>query len=115
MSELKISGQFIAATKYQQLAEKFGIQKFYLDNTTNAKYPSVAEFQVINKKIDLGDIKKDETIIVYFNITGRKVKRKSDGKEVFVQNLTAWKVEKVESSPEGGDDLFPDGDDDLPF
>lgn len=91
MSNLKITGQFKAATKTKQITDKFSVQKFYIDFDVDKEYPGIAEFQINNNKIDISQLTKGDEITVHFNISGRKWKK--EDRSGWVQNLTAWKID----------------------
>jgi len=119
MSNLVIRGKYIASLPQQTFGNDFKVQKFYLDTTDNPEYPSQAEFQVIQDKVNLGMFKKDDEVDVSFNIRGRKVAKKDGSGDVFVQNLEAWKVFKVEGQQQAPPPQTPptggNNEDDLPF
>jgi len=113
---VKIKGQFKVAAEYKQFTDSFGAQKFYMDIDMDSEYPSVAEFQVNNNKIDLSQFKAGQEMTVSFNISGRKVEK--DDKSWFFQNLTAWKIDTEQASAapvQQAEQIPPPDKDDLPF
>ena len=111
---LEITGHLKAVSEYKQITEKFGVQKFYLDIDKNSQYPSVAEFQIVNKKIDINTIPVNTEITVSFNISGRKWEK--DGRSGFAQSLNAWKV-TTSTIQASAPEQVPNGeqDDILPY
>ena len=113
---MKITGLFKAAGKPRQVTDKFTVQKFYMDTEVDTDYPSIAEFQINNEKVDVSQLKPGDKITVHFNIYGKKWEK--DGRSGFIQNLVAWKIEQDTPQVEAGpvDELERDaGQDDLPF
>jgi hypothetical protein len=120
---LEITGKY----KAQMQPKGYGsegktITKFYIDIDTDTNYPSIAEFQFFNDKVNLAGFKPGDVVTVHFNISGKKTEYAKDGvaKSGFFQNLIAWKIEvkqvtqqpAAKPAPAGGVDM---GEDDLPF
>ena len=81
-------------------AKDFGqnkLQKFYVDIEKESKYPSVAEFQIWNDKINISDLKEGDLLNISFNISGRKWEK--EGRTGFAQSLNVWKLNKESEQP----------------
>ena len=95
---LEIKGLFKAATKPKEYgSDGKTVTKFYVDIDLDSQYPSVAEFQFFDNKIDTQKFTKGDPINVCFNISGRKTEYVKDGKTVsgFFQSLKAWRVDLI--------------------
>lgn len=88
---LQLKCNFKAAAKPFEYAEGKTIHRFWVDIDQDSQYPSVAEFQFFNNKIDISQLKVGDEITVLFNISGRKWEK--DGKSGFNQSLNVWKIE----------------------
>lgn len=88
--------------------------KFYLDTDPDTQYPSQVEMEVYQDRIDLSKFKAGDKVEVNINFKGAT--RPYNGKNVFFQNIDAWKMELV-SAPATPPATPPDDNpsDDLPF
>lgn len=88
--EIKVKGLFKAKGQVKEL-KKGSITKFYVDIDTDSEYPTIAEFQFWNDKVNIEHLKAGDDITILFNINGRKWTNK-EGEKIFLQSLTAWRI-----------------------
>jgi hypothetical protein len=110
----KIDAKFkAAAAPFEYATGKF-INRFWCDIDTETQYPSIAEFQYFNDKVNISDLKAGDDITVHFNIVGRRWEK--NGKSGFTQNLSIFKVERHNSlEPSTSPIPKAGGSDRLPF
>lgn len=111
---LQLKCNFKAAAKPFEYAEGKTIHKFWVDVDTDTQYPSIAEFNFFNNKVDISQLKAGDEITVNFNISGRKWEK--DGKSGFNQSLIVWKIDTAQPAQQKPvQNATTDGTDDLPF
>jgi len=122
----EITGKLVAKFNIVQRTETFKTREFVIEKnedingrtiTNYVKFQCVQDKTAIPDRFNLGDDVK-----VMFNIKGTKWVK--DGKENYITNLDAWRMETVRLSADGGSDAPPnfipdappmDAVDDLPF
>lgn len=122
----QITGTIYRIEETVQVSEKFKKREFVLVTTEeiNAKtYFNYVKMQLVQNKCDLLDYYAEgEEVTVSFNVKGNKWEK--DGKENFITNLDAWRIESTGTKPTGngvppsnagGYNPSPEGADGLPF
>ena len=122
----EITGKLVAKYDTVQRTETFKTREFVIEKTEDiggrtisnyVKFQSVQDRTSMPDRFNIGDEVK-----VSFNIKGTKWVK--DGRENYITNLDAWRMEHVKLGQETGNNApqssavdFPPGDmvDDLPF
>jgi hypothetical protein len=119
----EITGKLVAVFDIVQRTETFKTREFVIEKsediggrviTNYVKFQCVQDKTAMPDRYNLGDEVK-----VQFNIKGTKWVK--DGRENYITNLDAWRMETTKLSQSGGDasynDMPPPSDniDDLPF
>lgn len=122
----EITGKLVAKYDTVQRTETFKTREFVIEKTEDiggrtisnyVKFQSVQDRTSMPDRFNIGDEVK-----VSFNIKGTKWVK--DGRENYITNLDAWRMEHVKLGQEPGNNApqssavdFPPGDmvDDLPF
>lgn len=102
---MEITGKLLDKFPTQQVTDKFKKQEFVVEFAENPQYPELIKFELIQDKcgeIDQYDI--GHTITVAFNLKGRKWDDPKGGTKYF-NTLHAWRIKKVEETPQDADDL----------
>ena len=110
--KLELKAHFKAAGVEKQVGE-MSVTKFYVDIDKDSEYPSIAEFQFWGDRIDPSKFQPGDEVTVKFDIKGKKWTN-PEGKEYFLQNLTAWSMVNnsavTEQAADKDNDMEP-----LPF
>lgn len=120
----EIVGKLVAVFDIVQRTETFKTREFVIEKTEDIGgrvITNYVKFQCVQDKTSMPDrYKIGDEVKVQFNIKGGKYTR--DGKENYITNLDAWRMETVKMGQSGGDntnynDMPPPADavDDLPF
>lgn len=120
----EITGKLVAVFDTVQRTETFKTREFVIEKTEDIGgrvITNYVKFQCVQDKTTMPDrFQSGETVKVLFNIKGTKWVK--DGRENYITNLDAWRMESVKLSQEGaGQDAYhdtpPPSDvvDDLPF
>ena len=119
----EISGKLVAKYDTVQRTETFKTREFVIEKsddiggriiTNYVKFQSVQDKTALADKFNLGD-----EIKVFFNVKGSKWSK--DGKENYITNLDAWRMEAIKLSTDSAENNYSqvpapeDIVDDLPF
>lgn len=122
----EITGKLIAKYDIVQRTESFKTREFVIEKSDDiggrvinnyVKFQCVQDKTTMVERFNLGD-----SVKVSFNIKGTKWTK--DGKENYITNLDAWRMETVKLNSENETDIPPsfvpteapnDTSDDLPF
>ncbi|GGH79492.1 hypothetical protein HNQ91_005081 [Filimonas zeae] len=117
------TGKLVAKFDIVQRTETFKTREFVIEKTEDINGRAVTnylKFQCVQDKTSLPDrFAMGEEVKVMFNIKGTKWVK--DGRENFITNLDAWRMESVKMAQQGAEntqysDMPPqDVVDDLPF
>ena len=95
-----VTGKYLGTGKVKEVGQNgYTVRSFWIDITTNPEYPNTPEFQLKGDKVNLvNDLKPGQTIVVKYNLDGRKYDKTADGgKKGVVTNLNAWRIEVVQT------------------
>ena len=96
----------------KQITESFKKREFVL-KIEDGKYEQFVLFQMTQDRVDILDkYKKGDSVTVSFNLSGKPYTNK-EGETKYFSNLTAWKVQKVES--EAPAPVAEEDEENLPF
>lgn len=124
----EITGKIAAIYPVVQRTESFKTREFVIEKTEDIGSRTITnyiKFQCVQDRTTLLDrMKVGEEVKVHFNLKGSKWVK--DGRENFITNLDAWRIEQLVPSVQAGADLMPpsaaytdvpatDPVDDLPF
>lgn len=119
----EITGKFIAKFDIVQRTETFKTREFVVEKTEDINGRTITnyvKFQCVQDKTAMPDrFNIGDEVKVLFNLKGSKWMK--DGKENYITNLDAWRIESVKlgdqnSAPDFIPDAPPaDAVDDLPF
>ncbi len=122
----EITGKLIARFDIVQRTETFKTREFVIEKTEDINGRTItnyAKFQCVQDKTAMVDrFNIGDEVKVQFNIKGTKWMK--DGKENYITNLDAWRMETVKISQDAAssdqvnyNDMPPamDASDDLPF
>ncbi len=122
----EIAGKLIAVYNTVQRSETFKTREFVVENAEESNgrvFTSYVKFQCTQDRTSLPDkFKIGDSVKVSFNIRGTKWSK--DGKDNYITNLDAWRIEPSQSAtgnayasqPAGSDaNTDSEGEDDLPF
>ncbi len=112
MSDLKLEGKLIVVKDTEQVTTTFSKREFVIE--TDEQYAQLVKFELINTKCsEIDAFKIGDSIIVHFNVRGRKWTNPK-GEEVYFVSLNAWRLENVGSSAAAPNDIPPPTADDIP-
>lgn len=124
----EITGKIAAIYPVVQRTESFKTREFVIEKTEDIGSRTITnyiKFQCVQDRTTLLDrMKVGEEVKVHFNLKGSKWVK--DGRENFITNLDAWRIEQLVPSVQAGADPMPppaaytdvpatDPVDDLPF
>lgn len=124
----EITGKIAAIYPVVQRTESFKTREFVIEKTEDIGSRTVTnyiKFQCVQDRTAILDrMKVGEEVKVHFNLKGSKWMK--DGRENFITNLDAWRIEQFVPSAQAGADPMPpsaaytdmpatDPVDDLPF
>jgi len=125
----EITGKLVAKYNIVQRTESFKTREFVIEKTeefSGRTITNYVKFQCVQDKTAMPDrFNLGDEIKVSFNIKGTKWVK--DGKENYITNLDAWRMEQVKIGQQNGGDMPPPSDfaqgftqsneivDDLPF
>ncbi|MCU0334150.1 MAG: DUF3127 domain-containing protein [Chitinophagaceae bacterium] len=124
----EITGKIAAIYPVVQRTESFKTREFVIEKTEDIGSRTVTnyiKFQCVQDRTTILDrMKVGEEVKVHFNLKGSKWVK--DGRENFITNLDAWRIEQFVPSAQAGADPMPpasaytdmpatDPVDDLPF
>ena len=114
----EMEGTLIMRANTVQVSDKFQKREFAIE--TSGEYPQKIKFQLKQDKVSLVDgINKGDKLKVYFNVDGYSWEKNNETN--YGVNLSAWKIEVVESTKELIEDTTKkvaeaiDADNGLPF
>lgn len=97
----EVQGKLIVKGDVQEFgANGFKVRKFVVEipHQSNPDWNQFRELQLTQDRCDLLEPHKvNEEIKVQFNLDGRRYEK--DGKTMYFNSDTAWRIEKVESAP----------------
>jgi hypothetical protein len=121
----EITGKLVAVFDIVQRTETFKTREFVIEKSEDIGgrvITNYVKFQCVQDKTAMPDrFNKGDDVKVQFNIKGTKWMK--DGRENYITNLDAWRMETVKLGQSGGNDAVnyndmpPPGEivDDLPF
>ncbi len=124
----EVTGKLVAKFNIVQRTESFKTREFVIEKTDEFNGRTISnyiKFQCVQDKTALPDrYNLGDEVKVSFNIKGTKWVK--DGKENYITNLDAWRMEQIKLNQQGGgtsNNEAPMGDfspsnelvDDLPF
>ncbi len=122
----EITGKLVAKFDIVQRTESFKTREFVIEKSEDINGRTITnyvKFQCVQDKTAMPDrYNLGEEVKVLFNIKGTKWMK--DGRENYITNLDAWRMETVKLTSDGDmppsanyNDMPPPGDvvDDLPF
>jgi hypothetical protein len=122
----EIIGKLVAKYDSVQRTETFKTREFVIEKSDDIGGRTVTnyvKFQCVQDKTQMPDrFNLGEEVKVSFNLKGSKWVK--DGRENYITNLDAWRMESIKPGSQAGNDVPPDfiadsapGDlvDDLPF
>jgi hypothetical protein len=124
---MELQGIFKQKSEIKTFESGFQTQEFYLDlkrfnPNTGEPIENLLRFQITRSTAfeNLKDLEKGDEVKVSFNVQGRLYDKKDGTGKGHIQNLEAWKIEKViKDQPQGQSsqpsDTNDNEDDDLPF
>lgn len=122
MNILKVTGKFLGHSAVETVGKNnTKVRKIWIDMTTNPEYKNTPQFEMVGDKVVLSEgLKKDDNIVLSFNLSGRKWE-KEDGRKGVSNSLNVYKIEKMTTESVATANLpvaTPDAQaagDDLPF
>lgn len=122
----EITGKLVAKFEIVQRTEKFKTREFVIEKSEDIGgrvITNYVKFQCVQDKTEMPDrFHMGDEVKVQFNIKGSKWVK--DGRENYITNLDAWRMETVKMDRGGSNDDNPsyndmpppaDNIDDLPF
>ncbi len=120
----EIQGKLIAVYQIQQRSETFKTREFVVETSEESNgrvFTSYIKFQCVQDRTAMCDkFVIGDNVKVHFNLRGSKWTK--DGKENYITNLDAWRMEHLQAAsyqmaeqPAGNDFPPQSADDDLPF
>ena len=122
----EITGKLVAKFNIVQRTETFKTREFVIEKSEDINGRTITnyvKFQCVQDKTAMPDrFNLGDDVKVMFNIKGTKWVK--DGKENYITNLDAWRIETLKLGAEAGHDAPPhfvpdappmDAVDDLPF
>ena len=122
----EITGKLVAKFNIVQRTETFKTREFVIEKSEDINGRTITnyvKFQCVQDKTAMPDrFNLGDDVKVMFNIKGTKWVK--EGKENYITNLDAWRIETLKLGAEGGNDAPPnfvpdtppmDAVDDLPF
>lgn len=101
----EVTGKFVAKFNIVQRTESFKTREFVIEKTDDINGRSISnyiKFQCVQDKTALPDrFNIGDDVKVFFNIKGTKWVK--DGKENYITNLDAWRMEQVKLGQPGND------------
>ncbi len=101
----EVTGKFVAKFNIVQRTESFKTREFVIEKTDDINGRSISnyiKFQCVQDKTALPDrFNIGDEVKVFFNIKGTKWVK--DGKENYITNLDAWRMEQVKLGQPGND------------
>lgn len=92
-----LQGTLFEVFDTQQVTDKFKKREFVVE-TTSGMYNEYIKMQAVQERCELLDtMKKGDTIKVSFDLRGKLVNTR-DGRQVYITNINAWKIEKLAGS-----------------
>lgn len=117
---MEAEGRLIEIFETKQITDTFRKREFVVEMGSNPNYPETVMFQLVQDKCDLlGEFQVNDTVMVSFDLRGRKW-NSPKGEVKYFNTLQAWRLSKKQanSAPDGPPD-FPEAPpmqaDDLPF
>jgi len=122
----EITGKLVAKFNIVQRTETFKTREFVIEKSEDINGRTITnyvKFQCVQDKTAMPDrFNLGDDVKVMFNIKGTKWVK--EGKENYITNLDAWRIETLKLGAEGGNEAPPnfvpdappmDAVDDLPF
>ena len=115
----ELQGTLFEVFDSQQVTDKFKKREFVVE-TSSGMYNEYIKLQAVQDKCEILDtMRKGDTIKVAFDLRGKLVNTK-DGRQVYITNINAWKIEKLGGGSMGStnynEPIPPISDyDDVPF
>ena len=96
----EIAGKLITVYNIVQRSETFKTREFVIENSEESNgrvFTSYIKFQCTQDRTSLPDkFKIGDSVKVHFNIRGTKWSK--DGKDNYITNLDAWRIEPAQSA-----------------
>ena len=114
-----LTGKLVAKFETIQRSATFKTREFVVE-TSSGMYNEYIKLQAVQDKCEILDtMRKGDTIKVAFDLRGKLVNTK-DGRQVYITNINAWKIEKLGGGSMGStnynEPIPPTSDyDDVPF
>lgn len=121
-----IQGKLVAVYNTVQRSETFKTREFVIENAEEnggRMFTSYIKFQCTQDRTSLCDkLKLGDTVKVHFNLRGSKWSK--DGKDNYITNLDAWRIESLGATNASFQEAKPSSsassnaaveEDDLPF
>ncbi len=123
-----IQGKLIAVYNTVQRSETFKTREFVIENSEESNgrvFTSYIKFQCTQDRTSMCDkFMIGDNVKVHFNLRGSKWTK--DGKDNYITNLDAWRIEHTQAAQAGNHQYAdqpsgsvtnqtPDSEDDLPF
>ena len=126
----EVTGRLVAIYNTVQRTESFRTREFVIEKTEDINGRTITnyiKFQAVQDRTAILDkLKVGEEVKVHFNLKGTKWMK--DGRENYITNLDAWRIEQFVPQTGGGNTVSQSGDidpfsmqtsdvasDDLPF
>lgn len=99
-----VTGKLIAKYPVQEITDKFRKREFVLevvDENSPNQYSNFIKMQLVQAKCELIDnYNENDMVKVHFNLRGNKWEK--DGKVNYITSLDAWRIERPNVAPQGG-------------
>ncbi len=95
-----ITGKYLGAGSINTVGQNsYTVRSLWMDITSNPEFPNTPEFQLKGDKVNLvNDLRQGQTVIVKYNLDGRKFDKTAEGgKKGVITNLNAWRIEVVQT------------------
>ena len=90
----ELQGTLFELFDTQQVTDKFKKREFVVE-TTSGMYNEYIKLQAVQDKCEILDtMKKGDIIKVAFDLRGKLVNTR-DGRQVYITNINAWKIERI--------------------
>lgn len=113
MKSLELEGYLHSKSNTQQISDRFKKREFVL-RVLDGQHEQLIKLELHQDKvIQLDGLKKDDELLVRFNIRGKGYEK--NGTTNYYTNLVAWKIERATAAPSTPTKQANENSDDLPF